>query len=179
MWRCAIRLAPLASHLLLCRLQATVLPWLSLGTPTVYADTPSLITSIPAAHHTVCGWPWVCSIFLTLTSSPCSSYTYVTTFTPWISIRTKDGTASSSSLSAGLKAPVAEPGLMKSLPSTHRWVHGRPRVWGRHGWTRGRGQGLLLHEAGEGCTGRSHLTRRQRSGVCAHSQRYRSPAAAA
>ena len=52
------------------------------------------------------------------------------------SMRTKEGTGSSSSLSAALKAPVAEPWLMKSFPSAHvNGGGGGRRVERRHAET--------------------------------------------
>jgi len=53
---------------------------------------------------------------------------------------TKEGTGSSSSLSVALKAPVAEPGLMKSLPSAQGWGWGWGDGWG-WGWGWGSGSG--------------------------------------
>ena len=52
-----------------------------------------------------------------LSTYPLSAYPW----RAWTSMSTKEGTASSSSLSVALNAPVAEPGLMKSLPSARAW----------------------------------------------------------
>ena len=57
--------------------------------------------------------------------SVCLSISF-STWRAWTSMSTKEGTGSSSSLSVALKAPVAEPGLMKSLPSAQGWGWG----WG-------------------------------------------------
>ena len=75
-------------------------PW-----PTLAPPTRGLLGSARAICLSVC-----LSVCL-------PAYLSLSTWRAWTSMSTKEGTGSSSSLSVALKAPVAEPGLMKSLPS--------------------------------------------------------------
>jgi hypothetical protein len=79
----------------------------------IQGQPPDSIT-VRVARATAAHSGFLKSRFSTLTSSSTNWYTYVTTLPPWMSISTNDGATSASSAEY---APVADPGLMKNLPS--------------------------------------------------------------